>query len=96
MQDVSSVKQTVSSSSLTDGHQLFVIPLKELYEEENFNLLSLRGRDHQLAYLLQAIDFIDVHVAIIECSLVCNPSVIEVQNRQCNEVYQSSSRFQIV
>ena len=99
MQGVSSVvemKPTAPSGSSTDGQQLFVIPLKEVYEEENFNFLSLRGRDHQLAYILQAIDFIDVHVAIIECSLLCNPSVIEVQNRQCNEVYQSSSRFQIV
>ena len=44
---------------------LLVIPLKGTYYETNLNFTSLHGSDSQAAHILQSIDFVDVHLAII-------------------------------
>lgn len=44
---------------------LFIIPLIGTYFESNFNFASLHEGDRQMAHILQSIDFIDVHLAIV-------------------------------
>lgn len=48
-----------------------------------------------MVQILQSIEFIDLHLAVVECSLVWKPSAVKMQNREIKEVCLSSSRFQI-
>ena len=57
----------VTNLDVSKGH-LLIIPLNETYYETNLNFTSLHGSDSRAAHILQSIDFIDVHLAIIGAS----------------------------
>ena len=44
---------------------LLVVPLNGIYLEKNLNFTSLQGSDSQATHILQSIEFIDIHLAII-------------------------------
>ncbi len=74
---------------------LLIIPLVETYFETNFSFSSLRGRDRQMAHILQSVDFIDVHLAIVNQNLEKSVN-LESRHWEVKEGFVQKSRsFQV-
>ncbi len=52
-------------SAIGVSDDILLILLEEQYHETYFNFSALKGKDRKIAHILQSIDFIDVHLAVI-------------------------------
>ena len=70
-QKTEEIKEEHNYSTVPDAsrNHLLIIPLTSSYYENNFNFGSLRGTDRQMAHVLQSIEFIDLHLAVVSQTL---------------------------
>ena len=61
----SAISERASNTKDNAPEDLLIIPLEDAYCPTNFSFSALRGSDCHVAHILQSIDFIDVHLAII-------------------------------
>ena len=61
----SAISERASNINDNAPEDLLIIPLEDAYCPTNFIFSALRGSDCHVAHILQSIDFIDVHLAII-------------------------------
>ena len=64
------VKEALSAWSNDDllpaaGSGVLAVPLEETYYHTNFSFSALSGNDRKMAQILQSVDFIDLHLAVV-------------------------------
>ena len=79
-------------SRLAARDHLLIIPLTGTYYETSFSFSSLRGNDRKMVHVLQSIDYVDVHLAILNQDRIGNSQTWEVKT---SDGLPPSGTFQI-